>query len=62
MVTSLEIPDVTFLSSVFLSHGADFQFRTISGTFGKLDGSTVLYPDETDLFEAVLELFYKRVD
>ena len=62
MVTNLDISDVTFLSSTFLSHGASFSFRGVSGTYGKLDGSTVIYPDEVDLFEAVLQVFYKQVD
>ena len=62
MVTNLDIPDVTFLSSTFLNHGATFSFRGISGTYGKLGGSTVCYLDETDLFEAVLQIFYTMVD
>lgn len=62
MATNLEISDVTFLSSTFLSHGANFSFRTVKGTYGKLFGSSVFYPDETDLFEAVLQVFYVRAD
>lgn len=62
MATNLEISDVTFLSSTFLSHGANFSFRSVKGTYGKLFGSSVFYPDETDLFEAVLQVFYVRVD
>ena len=62
MVTDLEIPDVTFLSSVFLNHGANYSIREVDGTFGKLNGSAVFYPDELDLFEAVLQVFYKQVD
>ena len=62
MATNLEISDVTFLSSTVLSHGANFSFRTVKGTYGKLFGSSVFYPDETDLFEAVLQVFYVRAD
>ena len=62
MVTNLDIPDVTFLSSTFLNHGASFSFRGLSGTYGKLYGSSVYYLDETDLFEAVLQVFYTRID
>lgn len=62
MVTNLDIPDVTFLSSTFLSHGAEFTLRGITGTYGVLNSTAVLYPDELDLFEAVLELFYLPVD
>lgn len=62
MVTNLDIPDVTFLSSTFLSHGAEFTLRSITGTYGVLNSTAVLYPDELDLFEAVLELFYLPVD
>ena len=51
-----------FLSSTFISHGAEFDFRTIEGTPDKLNGSTVLYLDEIDLFEAVLQMFYVQVD
>ena len=62
MVTNLEIADVTFLSSTFINHGANFSFRTVEGSYGKLYGSPVFYPDEADLFEAVLQVFYTRVD
>lgn len=62
MVTNLDIPDVTFLSSTFLTHGAEFTLRGITGTYGVLNSTAVLYPDELDLFEAVLELFYLPVD
>lgn len=62
VVTDLEIPDVTFLSSTFLKHGANFDFRSIDGSFGKFNGSTVYYLDEVDLFEAVLQVFYRCVD
>jgi LCP family protein required for cell wall assembly len=62
VVTNLDIPDVTFLSSTFLSHGADFRLRNLEGSFGMLGKSAVFYPDETDLFEAVLELFYVQID
>ena len=62
IVTDLDIPDVTFLSSTFLSHGAEFKLRDIDGSFGMLGDSAVFYPDETDLFEAVLDLFYIQAD
>ena len=62
MVTSLDIPDVTFLSSTFLNHSAVFNFRDLRGSFDKLNGSAVCYLDEVDLFEAVLQLFYVQVD
>lgn len=62
IVTNLDIPDVTFLSSVFLSHGAQFNLRTVQGSFEKYNGSTIYYLDETDLFEAVLQVFYTRAD
>ncbi|MBR6376634.1 MAG: LCP family protein [Oscillospiraceae bacterium] len=62
MATDLELPDVTFLGRVFLNQGANFNYRTLGGTYGYIHNSPVLYPDETQLFEAMLELFYKRVD
>ena len=62
MVTNLEIPDVAFLSSTFLSHGASFSLRDIDGSYDMLGDNAVYYLDETDLFEAVLELFYTQVD
>lgn len=62
MATNLEISDVTFLSSAFINHGAHFSFRSVTGSYGKLYGSSVFYPDETDLFEAVLQVFYLRAD
>lgn len=62
IVTNLTIPDVTFLSSCFLKNGGSFSFRSIEGTFGLLNGSAVYYLDETDLFEAVLQVFYRQVE
>lgn len=62
MVTNLSIADVTFLSSTFLSHSAVFSFRDLHGSFDRLNGSTVCYLDEVDLFEAVLQVFYTQVD
>ena len=62
MVTNLDISDVTFLSSAFLGHGANFVFRSIDGTYDLLNGSSVYYLDELDLFESVLQMFYIRVD
>ena len=62
MVTNLTVPDVTFLSSTFLNHGAAFTLRGLSGTYGVLNKTAVYYLDELDLFEAVLELFYTPVD
>ena len=62
MVTNLTVPDVTFLSSTFLNHGASFTLRGLSGTYGVLNKTAVYYLDELDLFEAVLELFYTPVD
>ncbi len=62
LATDLELPDVTFLSRVFLRQGANFNYRTLGGSYGYIRNSPVLYPDETELFEAMLELFYKRAD
>ena len=62
MVTNLDIPSVTFLSTTFLNNSAVFNFRDLKGTFDKLNGSTVCYLDEVDLFEAVLQMFYVQVD
>ena len=62
MVTSLDIPSVTFLSTTFLNNSAVFDFRDLKGSFDKLNGSSVCYLDEVDLFEAVLQVFYTQVD
>lgn len=62
LATDLELPDVTFLSRVFLRQGANFSYRTLGGSYGYIRNSPVLYADETELFEAMLELFYKRAD
>lgn len=62
MATSLTVPNVTFLSRCFLEHGARFEFCNISGTYDILNGSAVYYPDEVDLFEAVLRVFYLQVE
>lgn len=61
-VTNLDISDVTFISSVFLNHGAQFNLRTIQGTLEKYNESSIYYLDEVDLFEAVLQVFYNRID
>ena len=62
LITDLSLSRVTFLSSCFLEHGAAFSMRSIDGSYGKLNGSPVYYLDDTDLFEAVLQVFYKQVD
>ena len=62
MVTDLDIPDVTFLSSCFAENGSHFAFLTIDGTYDMLGENAVYYPDDLDLFEAVLQVFYLRVD
>ena len=62
MVTNLSITDVTFLSATFLNNSANFNFRDLRGSFDKLNGSTVCYLDEVDLFEAILQVFYTQVD
>ncbi len=62
MSTTLTVPNVTFLSSCFLRNGARFEFRNIDGTYDILNGSAVFYPDEVDLFEAILQVFYLQVD
>ena len=62
MVTNLSISEVTNLSSCFMEHGAQFSFRSIDGDYGVLNESAVLYLDEADLFEAVLQMFYLQQD
>lgn len=63
MVTDLELPDVTFLSSCFLRNGANFSFRSIEGTYTRdSTGHSLFLPDEVDLFEAILQVFYVRED
>jgi anionic cell wall polymer biosynthesis LytR-Cps2A-Psr (LCP) family protein len=62
IVTNLSVSDVTFLSSCFLKNGSSFRFRSIKGTYDLLNGSAVCYLDEQDLFEAVLQVFYKQVE
>lgn len=62
MVTSLDIPAVTFLSTTFLNNSAVFNFRDLKGSFDKLNGSTICYLDGNDLFEAILQMFYVQAD
>lgn len=62
MLTDLEIPNVTFLSKCFLQNGAHFTYRTLKGTYQVPNGSSMFYPDEIDLFEAILLLYYKQID
>ena len=63
MITDMELPDVTFLSSCFLQHGANFSFRSIDGTYTTdSEGHSLFLPDEVDLFEAVLQVFYVQAD
>lgn len=63
MITDLELPDVTFLSSCFLKNGSNFSFRKIDGTYTKdKDGRSLYLIDEVDLFDAILQMFYIQVD
>ena len=62
MVTDLGLPDVTFLSTCFLENGANFDYRTIDGTYERSGANAVFYPDDVDLFEAVLQVFYLQID
>lgn len=60
MVTDLEIPDVTFLGSCYLDSGSEFTFRGLSGVYDLLGKNAVFYADDTDIFDAVLQIFYTQ--
>lgn len=60
MATNLTTSDVAFLSTCYLQHGARFDFQSIDGTIGKLNGSAVYYLDDEDLFETVVDVFYVK--
>ncbi len=62
MVTDLTLPDVTFLSTCFLDNGANFDFRTLDGTYDRNGKNAIFHPDDIDLFEAILQVFYLRID
>ena len=62
MVTDMEITDVTALARCFISNDAKINFINVRGTYGLLNGTSVCYLDEIDLFEAILQVFYQRVD
>lgn len=66
--TNISLGDVTYLASVLLARGIDsFETVTVPGEMGALpterEGvvNAAFYPDETGLYELVLDLFYTRV-
>ncbi len=62
MTTDLSIADVTFLLTCFLENGASFQFKGIEGTLGRMDINAVFYPDETSMYETLLDVYYTPVE
>ncbi len=62
MVTDLEISDVTALANCYISNNSQINFCSVSGRYDILNGTSVCYLDEIDLFEAILQVFYLRED
>ena len=62
MVTDMEITDVTALARCYLNNNAQIHFINVSGRYDLLNGTSVCYLDEIDLFEAILQVFYIRED
>ena len=66
VVTDLELGDLAYLAQIYIKCGVAFEFRNISGEMDWLPNQygndvAVLYPDEDQLFETILDLFYTEV-
>lgn len=67
IVSDLEIGDLLFLVKTYLSFGMDFSFLGLEGTMDWLENQwgakiATLYPDEEQLFETVLDIYYTQID
>ena len=63
MVTSIDISEVTYLGSLFASHGFnEGDFRSVAGEVVEgEDGYAEFHIDEEALLDLVVEMFYKKV-
>lgn len=62
MTTDLGLADVTFLLTCFLENGASFEFKGIEGTLERVDINAMFYPDETSVYETLLDVYYTPVE
>lgn len=66
--TNIDLSDVTYLAATLLARGVDsFETADVPGEMGAVPTDTpgvvnaAFYPDETGLYELVLDLFYTRI-
>lgn len=66
--TNIDLSDVTYLAATLLARGVDsFETTDVPGEMGAVPTDTpgvvnaAFYPDETGLYELVLDLFYTRI-
>ncbi len=62
MTTDLSLADVTFLLGTFLNNGATFEFSSLEGQLDKLGANAIYYLDEAATYEAVLDIYYTKVE
>lgn len=57
--TNLGIEEFSYLASIMAEHGAsDFELKTLEGEFSSQDGHAVLYLDQEQVTQTVLDVFY----
>lgn len=61
MVTNIGASQVTYIAANYLDGVENMKMYSIPGKIEKIDGYAQFRPDQTALFETVLELFYYRV-
>ena len=67
IVSDLEFGDLIYLARLYMNYGVEFAFKNLTGEMGWMKNQydvdiAVFYPDDENLFETVLELFYTEVD
>ena len=62
-ITNLGIPEFSYLASVVLENGlSDFSISAIEGTQTVGEKYVEIWPDQTKLYELVINTFYKKID
>ena len=58
---NINLAKLTFLTSVIMGNkNVDIDFKSYGGKVSELDGSAALYPDETELFQLVLDTYFTK--
>lgn len=60
-VNNIPISSVTYLASCVLNNGARLEFKNIPGETKMGEEYVEFYPDETQLYEMILDIFYNEV-